>query len=290
MTKSKLSLKKPARAALLLFNLTLPLITGLCGCVNPVESTYKEKDIPYVIKKICKEEYSLNVTTQRTGNTLWIYAPLDKILNAEYGVKEDKIFDEEMSEKLRRILTTIGRVLISSDNTPEFYVLVTSDINIGLDHTIIGNTEDMKKSYGGFLPWTEANRRYVIGFKVAPEAIGDTQGTHLKFFDIKLGDFLAEEIAQRIHAQFQQEGRNKYFQVKKVTGRYGDNAFTFGYDIKQIAAEKEATDIKKEILETIGYLLKSYEFKDFTTIEITNLESNDALTLSRESIYSKALP
>jgi len=290
MTKSKLFSKKPAKAALLLFSLAVPFLALLNGCQNQIESTYKEEDIPYVVKEICKDEYSLDVTTERTTNTLWIYAPVEKILHKDYGIKEDKIFDEELSEKLRNILTTIGRVLISSDNTPEFFALVASDIKIGLDYTLIGNILDMKKSYAGFLPWTEANRRYVLGFKVAPEAIGDSKGTHLKFYNIKLEDFLAEQIAQRINAQFQQEGRNKYFQVKKVGGKFRDDAFIFEYDIKQIAATKEKTDIRKEILATIGYLLKSYEFKDFSIIEINDLNLNDKLVLSRTSIYSKAMP
>jgi hypothetical protein len=287
--KSKLFLKKPAKAALLFFSLAVPLLTILNGCQNQIESTYKEEDIPYLVKDICRNEYSLEVTTKRTANTLWIYAPLDKIMHKDYGIKEDKIFDEEMSEKLRQILMTIGRVLISCDNTPEFFALVASDIKIGLDYIIIGNILDMKKSFAGFLPWTEANRRYVIGFKIAPETIGDTEGKHLKFYDIKLGDFLAEQIAQRINVQFQHEGRNKYFKVKKSQGAFRDDKFIFEYDIEQIAGTEQKTDIKKEILETIGYLLKSYEFKDFLVIEINDLASNDKLVLSRVAIWSKAM-
>jgi len=262
----------------------------LPGCrVKEIESTYKEEDIPYIVKQICKDEYSLDVTTKRTGNTLWIYAPLNKIFHKEYGIKEDKIFDEEMSEKLRNILTTIGRVLISSDNTPDFFALVASDINIGLDYTIIGSILDMKKSYAGFIPWTEANKRYVIAFNIAPEAVDDKTGSHLKAFDVRLEDFLAEQIAQRIHGQFQQEDQKKYFKVEKSKGRFKDGVFIFEYDIKQIAQTDKKVDIRKEILNTISYILKSYDFNDFSMVELNDLALNDKLDLSRAAIWTRPM-
>lgn len=286
MMRSKPSLKSLTRTALL-FNLFLSLT--LYGCQGQIESTYKEEDIPYLVKKICKDEYNLDVSTERTSTTLWIYAPLDKILHEEYGIKEDKIFDEEITDKLRNILNTIGRVLISSDNTPEFFALVTSDINIGLDYTIIGNVLDIKKSYAGFIPWTEANRRYVIKFKIAPQAIDDTTGTHLKAYDIRLPGFLAEQIAQRIAVEFQQEGLKKYFKIEKSEGLVSNDTLIFEYAIKQIAEPDKIIDIKKEILDIITYCIKTYDFKDFSMVEINDLTRQDKLLVSRVAIWERTI-
>jgi len=253
----------------------------LSGCLEKFEPTYKEKDIPLLIKKICKEEYNLDVTTRRTSNTLWIYAPLTEILHKDYGIKEDKIFDEEMMNKLRNILTTIGRVLISSDSSPEFFALLVSDINIGLDYTIIGYVLDIKKSYAGFIPWTEANRRYVIGFKIAPQAIGDIEGRHLDTYEIRLSDFLATQIAQRIASQFQQEDLKKYFKVAKSEGRFSNDIFIFEYSIEQISKPNKEIDIEKEILKTIAYCIKTYEFKDFLVVELENSITGEKSTFNR---------
>lgn len=271
----------------LLFSLFSCLI--LSGCANPSEPTYKEKDIPYLVKKICKEEYNLEVSTKRTLTTLWIYAPLSKILHADYGIKADKIFDEEMVNKLRNILTTVGRVLISSDNTPEFFALLASDIKLGLDYTLIGCVLDIKKSYAGFIPETEANHRYVIRFKVNPEAINDTTGVHLKAYDIKLPDFLAEQISQRIGSHFQGEDRKKYFQVEKSEGKFSDGIFTFAYAINQIAQPDKKIDIKKEALDIITYCLKTYEFKEFLMLEVTDLNTADKLVLSKAAIWERPI-
>lgn len=288
MMRLKPSSKNSAKPALL-FNFTLFLLLFLSSCSKPIEPTYKEEDIPYLVKQICKDEYNLEVTTQRTTTVLWIYAPLSKILHQDYGTKEDKIFDEEMSDKLRNILTTIGRVLISSDNTPEFFALTASDINLGLDYTIIGNVLDIKKSYAGFIPWTETNRRYVIGFRIAPEAIGDSSGTHLQVYEINLVDFLAEQIAQRIGAQFQGEERKKYFKVEKSKGSFRNDTFIFEYSIEQILKPPKEIDIKKEILNTITYCIKTYEFKDFTMVEINDLIRQDKLILSNATIWARPI-
>jgi len=282
----KLSLRNLVKHALL-FNLLICL--NLIGCQNPIESTYKEEEIPYLVKKICKEEYNLDVTTKRTTTTLWIYAPLNRILDKEYGIKEDKIFDEEMVDKLRNILTTIGRVLISSDYAPEFFALLASDINLGIDYTLIGNALDIKKSYASFIPWTESNRRYVIRLKAAPEAIGDKTGTHIQAYDIKLPEFLAEQMAQRIGARFNEEGLKKYFKIEKSDGKFLNNTFILEYSIQQISKPNKEINIKEEVLNIITYCIKTYDFKDFSMLELTDLTTGNKLTLSNAAIWARPI-
>lgn len=281
----KLYLKNLVKPAFL-FSLTISILVYLYGCLNQIEPTYKEENIPAIIKQICKDEYSLDVTTKRTPATLWIYAPLSKILHKDYGVKENKIFDEEMVEKLRNILTTIGRVVTSSDKAPEFFALVASDINIGLDYIFIGNVLDIKKSYAGFIPWTEANRRFVVKLKITPQAIGDATGTHLEAYDIKLPDFLAEQIAQRISAQFQDEVLKKYFKVRDSRGRFINDKFVFEYSIEQILKPDKEIDINKEILNTITYCIKTYEFKDFAVVEIIDMLTQGKSVLNQATIWT----
>jgi len=260
----------------------------LCSCQNSIEPTYKEDQIPQIVKKICKDEYNLDVTTVRVGGTLWIYAPLQKILHKEFGQSEEKIFDEEMAEKLRNILTTVGRVLISSDNSPEFYALLASDVNLGIDYAMIGSALDIKKSYSGFIAWPEANRRYVIQFNLEPLAIDDYKGTHLKAMDIKMPDFLAMQIAQRISGFFQSEGNKNNFKVDKVEGKFYNGILVFNYSITQTGNLENKVDIKKEILKTIAYCVKTYDFKDFNNIELTDLITKDTTLLNQAAIWDKS--
>ncbi|MCX5700010.1 MAG: hypothetical protein NTZ63_00475 [Candidatus Omnitrophica bacterium] len=285
--KWKLYLKNLAKPSLLLFSL-LSLIL-LSGCSCPTESTYKEKEIPDIIKKICREEYNLSVTTQRVKNTLWIYAPLDKLIHKEFdGINQDKIFDEGMLDKAMHINITIGRVLMSSDNTPEFFVLIFSDIKVGIDYILIGNILDMKKAYSGFLPEDEIRRRYVIRFKSAPEAIGDTTGFHFIPYNITIQEFLSDQIAQRIGAQFQDEEMKKYFKVEKSDGKFVDGVFYFGYSITETSKPKKKTNVRREILKTIAYCLKSYDFQNFTGVTLTDLEKQERTDYNKAEVIQWA--
>ncbi|HNX81395.1 MAG TPA: hypothetical protein PKL77_04550 [Candidatus Omnitrophota bacterium] len=285
MTKSRQSSRNSGKSGLLLISAFLAV--SILGCSADIKPTYQEKDIPFLVQKICKDEYGLDVTTRRTHTTIWIYAPVEKILHKDYGVKEDKIFDDDISEKLRNILTTIGRVLISSDNSPEFYVLQTSDINLGIDYTMIGSTLDTKKAYAGFLPWTESNRRYVIKFKLAPEAVGDKTGKHVRHYDITMAEFLTDQIAQRVGAAFQEENMKKYFEVKKSEGQFQDKSFRFVYAIKQTGNPPHPVTIRRKIIEIATYCIQTYEFKDFDSIEFVDELSNDALLLNRGAIWAR---
>jgi len=283
----KLSLRNSVKAALLC---NLLFVLGLAGCAGPIEPTYKENDIPKLVKKICQGEYNLDVTTKRSNTTLWIYAPLNQILDKEYGVKEDKILDEGMVDKLRNILTTIGRVLISSDNTPEFFALLASDINLGLDYTIIGSVLDMQKSYSGILPWMEANRRYLVNFAIAPEAIGDSSGAHMLARNITLPQFLSEQIAQRIAANFQDETHKKYFKVDKFSGKFQDGTLSIEYSIQETGKPDKKIDPKKEILDIATYCIQTYEFKDFSFLELVDVLRQDKTLFSKPAIWSRPGP
>ena len=243
------------------------------GCFpDDIQPSYKEADIPVTIKKICREECSINVRPIRVGNTLWVYAPQPRLLHADFGKNPDKIFDEALLDKARNILTSISRVLLSSDKAPEFFILVLSDINIGLDYSLTANILDIKKSAAGMIPWNEANKRYVIAFEQSIDAKGDVRGDHLKVYDIKLPEFLSRQIAQRVRMLFQEEAIKKYFSLKDVSAGFRDRVFAFEYSMDKKAEPKEKPDIPRAILNIIAYCFKSYDFKDFSRVKIKDLQ------------------
>ena len=288
MMRLKLFSRNSVKTALLLLNFFLYL--NLSGCQNSLEPSFKEKDIPELVKQILKDEYKLDVITERTETTLWIYVPLSKILDKDYGVKEGKIFDEEMTDKLRNILSTVGRVVLSSNKAPEFFALWASDINIGLDYILIGNVLDIKKAYAESLPFTELNKRYVIKFNINPQALQDTAGRHLKPYDITLPDFLAQQMVQRMSVEFQGENLKKYFKVEKVDGIFNNGAFILEYSIRPLVRPDKTIDIMKEILNTVTYCIKIYEFQDFSRVEINDLVTQDKIVLNKAQILARPLP
>jgi hypothetical protein len=245
----------------------------LTGCFpDDILPSYKEADIPVTIKKICREEFKLRVLPIRVGNTLWVYTPQPRLLHADFGKNPEKIFDEDLMDKARNILTSISRVLLSSDEAPEFFVLVLSDINIGLDYSLTAYITDIKKSAAGGIPWNEANKRYVIGFEQSEDAKGDVSGEHLKVYDLKLPEFLSRQIVQRVRMFFQEEPIKKYYSLKEVNAGFKDSVFIFEYSSEKKAEPKEKPDFTQTILNSIAYCFKTYDFKDFSRVKIKDLQ------------------
>ncbi|MCM8792273.1 MAG: hypothetical protein NC826_03895 [Candidatus Omnitrophica bacterium] len=277
MMRLKLSLKNTVRAVL-----WFSISTIFLKCSFPTEPTYKKKEIAKKIEEICQREYNLKVITKSSHNTLWIYTPLPRLLHNNFGIDKEKFLDEEVTNQLRRIIITIGRVFLSADTPPEFYGIIASDINIGIDYILIGNTLDIKKSYAGFLPWPEANRRYLVKMEINPEAISDETGDHINPYDIKLEDFLTQQIAQRITMRFQDEELKRYFQADKVSGNFDNETFIFEYKIKKLKDSK--FKIEDEIIKIISYVLNSYEFEKYLNVEIKDVYSNNKIILSKAKL------
>ncbi len=268
----------------LLFSLILAT-SFIFGCNANIEPTFKEKDIPFYIKKICKEEYRLEVTTQVVGKTLWVYAPLSRVLHKDFGKIKEKIFDEEMTNKLMNLMISIGRVLLSADKTPDFYCLAISDIGEkGVDYIIIGNVLDIKKSYAGIIPQPETNKRYVFKLEISPQAMGDTLGTHLKFYDITQAEFLARQIAQRIEARLREENLKNLYETKSVIPNFLDGRFIFIIDISKKTPAAN-TDITSEALKIISAVLRDYEFKDFTEVEIRETAAAKNISVNQKALF-----
>ncbi|MDP3142773.1 MAG: hypothetical protein Q8N14_02345 [Candidatus Omnitrophota bacterium] len=268
---------------------SLILITiFIFACSSEIPPTYKKEEIPNFIKKICKEEYSLNVTTRVVGNTLWVYAPITRIIDKDYAVTKDKFFDDDMNDKLRKIMTSIGRVLISSDRAPEFYCLIISDIEErGLDYTLIGNVIDIKKSYAGFIPWAETNRRYVRKLENAPLALGDTEGKHIKPYDINLPEFIASQIAQRIEDRFREDDLKYQHQVNIVEARFTPTTLVINADIKKqdmriITSQNDY--LTKEVLKIIASVTRAYDFSNFSSVEINDSQNGKSTIINRTTV------
>jgi len=288
--KSKRYLKNPANPALPLLKsfLTILITASLFGCSTSFEPTYKERDIPEIIKKTCAEEFKMAVATQLAGNTLWVYYPIDRIINKDYEVTKDKLFDEEMSNKLRNLTTVIGRVLISADRSPDFFCLVISDIKErALDYMLIANALDIKKTYANFLPWPEMNKRYVVKLLNAPNALGDSTGEHIQPYDISWNEFIGNQISQRIESRFREDDYKALYSVKEVTAQFTPTTLVVNADIKM--QELRIGNIRNdkiigESLKIIAQVIRAYNFKDFIQVEIHDTIEGKNSLFSRQTV------
>lgn len=286
MMKSKRSSKSLARAGLKL----LPLIFFLSACTSSTSPTFLRESTPLAVKDICKKEYALDLSTKLVGQTLWVYMPLEDIvskppkpekyterflvedkknilsegvLRVSYSIKpiteretqQEMSIDKSVNEKIFNVLQVIRRVLFSIDNSkkdnPLFFCIVTADIKNGFEIKQVFHFLDLKKLSYGFISQTEYQHRVVQDTAVSAQIIGDIEGSHLDYQDITLEEFIASQIQNRIRLKFQKP-----------------------------EVEINA-DIDKEVLKIITYTLNTYNFKDFSLVEIVNLVSAAKTTLNR---------
>jgi hypothetical protein len=269
--------------------LSLILLTLVfSGCSGEIPPTYKEKDIPSVIQKICKDEFNLDTTSTIAGKTLWVYAPISKMIHKDYETTKGKLFDDKMSDQLRNVMISIGRVLISADHAPDFFCLVISDIGErGLDYSLVANAEDIKKSYAGFLPWTEINKRYVEKLESAPQALGDTTGAHIQAFDITLKDFIAAQIAQRIENRFRQEDFKSLYNVKGVSAQFTSDTLVINANIEtqEVRLINPGDDnITRESQKIIAMVTRYYEFRDYEDVQINYIADGKSAVFSKAAV------
>ncbi len=286
-----------ARSALLLNSLALCLV--VLGCSLSTQPTYIKEDIDKVVQDICKNEYKLDVKARVVGRTLWVYLPLEDLLEKaknpekytdkfsiltnkaaftddtfkiDYAVKtvpeeqksQEFKFNKDALDKNSQVWKVVRRVLFSTERTREsselkFVCMITADIKTGLVMKDVVYITDLKKVSYEFISITEYQHRAVQDMGLSLEVIGDKEGKNIDYKDFTLEDFIAMQIQQRIRLKFQKP------EVEKNV------------------------DIDQEILKIAVYTIKTYSFKDFREIELNNVSVNPGkkVVLNQAAVWAR---
>lgn len=293
MTKLKRYSKNSVNRGLLF---SIFIIAFLTGCSSSTRPTFLKENIPDAIQDILKKEYKIDIKPRLVGETVWIYMPVENLLekadkpekyferfivkqnkselkvdslNIEYWInaipeaekKQDIKYNKDILEKINNVWTVVRRVLFSMERTntpePKFICLIVADIKNGIVIKEITYYLDLKKVSYSFISMGEYLHRVIQDGERAPEVIGDKEGLSLNYTDITLDDFLTEQIRCRIRLKFQKPEVDK-------------NA-----------------DIDKEIAKIVVYTIKTYGFKDFREVELNNLDTNNKVILNRAAVWAR---
>ena len=294
--KLKLSLMNLVRSGL---NFLL-ILCLLSGCSSSTTPTFLKEDVAKAIQDICKDEYKLEVKTKLIGMTLWIYLPVedllekadkpekyieryvidnntaafkDKVLELGYSIKpvpeqeksQEYKYSKTVLEKMNNVWKVLRRVLFSMkdvDKTgPKFFFFVISDTKNGLEIRDIFYYLDLKKVSYDFISWTEYQHRSIEESDASPLIIGDNEGSHLKL--------IYKDITLDDFVMWQIQHRIKLkFQKPEV--------------------QKNA-DIDKEILKIATYTIKTYGLKNFQELQLNNLITQNRIIFSRAAVWERPL-
>lgn len=294
MMKSKRSLKSLVKhARLLKLFILLYLISG---CSSSTKPSFLKENIDEAIQDICKNEYKMSVKAELSGSTLWVYLPLMNIVekndSPDEGYPERFVVEEnrgefkdqtflsqylikpvpekrkysgykyskDASEKINNVWKTIRRVLFSMESSGErelrFFCLVIADIKNGVEVRNVFYYLDIKKVSYGYISWEEYQHRTIEETNISAEVIGDSEGKHVKYIDIKLPEFLAVQIQQRVKLKFEKP------------------------------EVPEGADIDKEIQKIAIHTIRAYDFKDFSSLELYNAATKNRIILNRSAVWA----
>ena len=295
MTRSKPSLRNPASIGLSLA--LAALFTA--GCSYSVPPTFQHEDIAESVVNICQKEHGISVKTRLVGQTLWIYLPLeeiletpkkpekyserfeilknevaleDQILKLDYSVKaiipelekvEEVVYKKSALEAKHKVTRALLRVLLSSkhrkETSPLFFCIITADIKYGFIIKDLFYYHDFQKFNYNLMSVGEFQHRDVQDSKISPEIIGDKEGESIEYKDVTMGEFVRDQIAHRIKVKFQ----------KPEVGK--------------------KADIDKEVIKIVENAMRAYDFQDFYLVELNNGLTQNKIILNQAAIFNRPI-
>ncbi len=298
MTRLKRFLKNSVKSVILL-KISFSLILTVCGCTSSTAPAFSKENIAEAIRDISEKEYALEVTVKLVGSTLWVYLPVEDLfapadkpekyierfnietdknkeefagetLRLQYLIKEipeqeksqQVKYNQEALDKISKVWRVLRRAVFSSRrgkwHEPQFYCILAADVKNGIEMREIFYVEDLKKVSYEFISWTEYQHRAISDMRLAPELIGDRGGVNVAYRDITMRDFLLSQIRHRVKLRFQKP------------------------------EAKKGVDIDKEVLKIVAFTIKTYDFRDFSELELDNLATNNKTVLNRAALWAKS--
>ena len=305
------------------------LLSVLCALsIAGCEPTYPKEKFKESIIRLCKKEYKIDVKVKTVGKTVAIYLPLTNLLDFTFALTPDA------GEKINQVILNITRVVLSTDAEYDFYCVMAHDVRIPeIQIVIIKSVEDVRRFLLGDISRGEYGKRMLIDMRIAPQAqkeravkdvfdrmnidkkwqegvmqdffmsdpatLGDIGYWAGKFYikDVKLPEFLAEEIASRIKLSFRDDkvlsdslilksAKGGYIALDSASGgRY------FKIDINAEPRTMEGFNSKVVSDALFAYALKvsydvihGYHFGDFDYVEIKSLTDGRSSKVLREDL------
>ena len=267
----------------------------------------------------------MEVKVETAGKSMFIYLPLVNLMDFSFNLTK------EASDKINDVIFSAARVALSTDAKFDFYCVIAHDVKMPeLQIVIIKNVEDIKRLFASDISRGEYMKRMLIDlrwspqakkeqvvkevfskmnldpkwqdqvmsdfFRSEPTALSDIGYWDNRFFikDITLGEFLAEQIANRIKMEFRESKDLKdNFILKSAKGTYstvkGKRLFRFEALADRSAAGAGATieDSNKILglaLSIAGHVFHGYHFNDYDAVEVFDQREGRSIEVTPQEL------
>lgn len=293
----------PKYPVILCLIFSLLLSSSLTSCEKKLSPQLLLSQAEEKLIKICQEEYNLKLSLKALPNTLWIYLPLegnllsfkaaqlppqnsttaveslsikfldgkfkDGLFSLKYDIgisksyPQDPGYTTEYSEEYQtaysNILTALYQIfpegINSEEKVPDLFVIVFADIKNGLKSQITFYFKDFLRSMTDHSFQEESLKRFITDpvtgdFKL----IEDKEGQYLEYQEITWPEFLVKQIVHRIQYKYTQ------------------------------SSFPPSMDTKNEILKIFKETFDTYQFKDFTSIQLHDFNKNTIETIEPSAL------
>ena len=193
-------------------------------------------------------KFVVNFTDGKFKNGLFLfeYDIVDKKKSKDEDYGFNSSYTDSYIKNQNNLFTAIYEVFLNtkakgSEVLPQFFVLVITDIKKGIETRATFYLDDFVRYMSGAIPYDEYVKRFLSDRKGSSSMIGDETGSHIKYTNITLSEFLTKQIVNRIHFKFQ----------------YSDFPPGENYD--------------NAIIGIVADTLRYYKFKDFTNVRLSNI-------------------
>lgn len=239
------------------------------------------------VKRLCKDEYGIDVAAKVSGSTLAIFMPIKGLFDLDTMQVSTEAFG-----KVDGVMLSATRIALSGIRDIEFYTIITADEDVpGAEVIVSRHVGDLRRFIHRDISRGEFSKRMVIDVRFNPQAIIDKWSGDFTIQEIKLDEFMCQQAARRIKEEFQ---TNKTlagkFKVVEARGRLQDKAFVFNVDITReglpMSELLHGKEWHKGVLlicaKKIAHVIWAYSFKDYRNVSIANKFDNKILEFDKK--------
>src|SRR4030042_5300093 len=165
---------------------------------------YSRHDLGRQIESICQKEFNLKVVVRESGDTVWIYAPLEFTdEKGQWRISASGQWEDDIRDALLNITQVIRNVMLELESPPSFYCFVASNIKSrGMDlYSVVFLPDELRELIEReMLEFTLGEeRKSTVSMRIlTPQTLGDASGEHIQAYDIPIEEFVLLLIAQDI--------------------------------------------------------------------------------------------
>lgn len=259
----------------------------LQGCAAPTYPT--QADMIEAVKRLCKDEYGVDVKAKISGKTLGVYMPIKGLFN----LKDMKLSPQAL-EKVDGVMLSVSRVALSGSREIDFYTVVTADEDVpGAEVTLTRYVKDLRRFIHRDISRGQFAKRMVVDVRFNPQAVIDRWTGGFTVDEVKMEDFICQQAARKITDEFStnQDLAGK-FKITECVGKLNNRIFMFNVDIAReglpISELIHGKDWHEDVLllcgKIISHVIWTYSFKDFDKISIVNKFDNRILEIDKKDL------